>query len=50
MIKTTTITIRVGPKERRRIEGYAATREMTISEFVRYAVRVFIDSTPRQER
>lgn len=48
--KPKTITIRLGGQERERIESYAAAREMTVSEFVRYAVRVYTDSTPEQER
>lgn len=48
--KPATITIRVGENERQRIEDYADAREMSVSEFVRYAVRVYTDSTPKEEK
>jgi uncharacterized protein (DUF1778 family) len=47
--KTKTITIRLGPNTRANVERYAAKREMSVGEFVRYCVRVYMDSTPEDD-
>ena len=47
--RTQTITIRVGPRLRSQIEEYASAREMSVGEFVRYCVLVYMDTTPAEE-
>lgn len=44
--KPETLTVRLGPKTRADAERYAELREMNLSEFVRYCVRLYMDSTP----
>lgn len=43
--RTKTLTIRVGPATRAAIDSYAKARDMTSGEFVRYCVRVYMDTT-----
>jgi hypothetical protein len=45
--RTKTLTIRVGPSLKSQIDAYAEAREMTAGEFVRYAVLVYMDSSPQ---
>lgn len=47
--KPQTLTIRIGPAQRKLWEEYAEAREMRLGEFVRYAVRVYTDSTTKEE-
>ena len=42
--QTQTITIRVSPLLRENIRAYADAREMSPSDFVRYAIRFYMDS------
>jgi hypothetical protein len=44
--KPATITVRVGPNLRSSINEYAKLREQTPSEFIRYCVLLYMDSTP----
>ena len=46
--RTQTITIRVGPNLRSDLESRAASREMSISELVRYAVNYYLDAVPEK--
>jgi predicted HicB family RNase H-like nuclease len=41
-----TLNVRVGPKLDRAVKLYAEAREMTVSEFVRYCLKTYIDTTP----
>jgi uncharacterized protein (DUF1778 family) len=40
--KTTTLTLRLGPKLREELERAAYYQEMTLGEFVRYAVSQYL--------
>ncbi len=40
--KTNTLTLRLGPKLREELEQAAYDQEMTLGEFVRYAVAEFL--------
>jgi hypothetical protein len=47
--KPATLTIRVGPVTRSEIERYAKFREMSTGEFVRYCIRVYMDSIDAED-
>lgn len=42
--KTTTLTLRLGPKLREELEAAAYYQEMALGEFVRYAVSEYLRS------
>ena len=44
--KSAPLNVRTTPAQRELIDRYAAAREMSPSEFVRYCVRVYTDTTP----
>lgn len=44
--RTKTITVRVGPNFRAMVKEYAAMREMSVGEFVRYCTMLYMDTTP----
>jgi hypothetical protein len=44
--RTKTITVRVGPNLKAELDRYAALREMSVGEFVRYCALLYMDTTP----
>lgn len=44
--KTTTLSVRLGPKLREQLEHEAAEMEMTLGEFVRYALAEHLKHRP----
>lgn len=48
--RTATINVRLGENTKRTVERYAKAREMTVGEFVRYVLRVYMDTTAEEER